>query len=84
MVRYAAWLWLDIGNAEIDTVEQRQRLRLFVDGYGGELSERAVVEAIMTRQRVLIAEGRRIGKDSMVRWATDSLQWTSEYLRSAI
>ena len=79
---YAAWLWLDIGNSEIDAVEQRRRLQLFVDGYGGGLSERAVVKAIMTRQGVLIAEGRRIGKDSMVRWATDCLGWTSDHLWS--
>ena len=79
---YAAWLWLDLGNSEIDAVLQRRRLQVFVDGYGGGLSERAVVEAIMARQGVLIAEGRRIGRDAMVRWATDCLGWTSDHLWS--
>ena len=81
---YAAWLWLDIGNADIEAAEQRRRLELFVEAYGANLSMGALVKAMMTRQRVLIAEGYRCRKTSMLRWATNCLDWTSANLRSEV
>ena len=77
---YAAWLWLDIGCPDIRAREQKRRLRLFIDGYGGEPDQRSIVQAIKTRQRVLMAEGRRTSKESMSRWAEACLRWTSERL----
>lgn len=78
---YAAWLWLDIGNPDIMAIEQRRRLKVFVEAYGNDWSNGSVIEAIMLRQRVLITEGQRRGKDDMVRWGTSCLEWTSAHLK---
>ena len=73
---YAAWLWLDIGNSDIAADEQTHRLKGFVDAYDGRFSEGAVLDAMMSRQRVLINEGRRHGKKSTAKWASGCLAWT--------
>ncbi len=79
---YAAWMWLDIGGSDAEAIEQRRRLQLFIEAYGDDLSVCALVKAIIARQRAAIAEGKRCGRDSMVRWATRCLNWTSTHLRS--
>lgn len=72
---YAAWLWLDLGSAEIAAADQPRRLALFLKAYGTD--DRAlVVAAILTRQAMLVEQGRRVGDDAMTRWAADCLEWT--------
>jgi len=72
---YAAWLWLDLGSAEIAAVEQRRRLGVFLEAYGAEQTG-PVLAAMIERQRVLMAEGERLGDGAMAEWARDCLDWT--------
>ncbi len=77
---YAAWLWLDIGNAAIEAAEQKRRLNLFVSAYADDIPVREVVEAMTERQQRLIEEGNASGQVDMSRWASDCLAWTREQL----
>ena len=52
---YAVWLWLDIGNDEINAREQSRRLRLFCVAYG-ERATPEFVEAIVRRQNEVASE----------------------------
>ena len=79
-VGYAAWGWLDLGNADIAAAEQRRRLRLFVTAYGEQLAVDTIKQAILDRQEVLAAEGESAGKDAMARWARDCRGWTLQNL----
>jgi aminoglycoside phosphotransferase (APT) family kinase protein len=72
---YAAWLWLDLGSAEIAAAEQRRRLALFLKAYGTD-DCRLVLAAMLTRQAFLVGQGRRLGDHAMTRWAADCLEWT--------
>lgn len=73
---YAAWLWLDIGNSEVTSTEQKQRLHLFVDAYGA-LTPQVVVPSMMHRQSVL-AEGQRLARKE----AAACLAWTRHHVRT--
>jgi aminoglycoside phosphotransferase (APT) family kinase protein len=75
---YAAWLWLDFGSPEVPPAEQRRRLRLFADAYGG-MDRHVVLRSMMERQMVLVAEGTRQGNSAMSAWAADCLQWTRHH-----
>lgn len=72
---YAAWLWLDIGSPEIAAVEQRRRLAVFLNAYGTQETG-PVLNAIIERQRLLVAEGERLGNGAMAEWAAGCLDWT--------
>jgi hypothetical protein len=72
---YAAWLWLDLGSPEIAAVEQRRRLGVFLDAYGTQETG-PVLTATLERQRLLEAEGRRLGNGAMAEWAAGCLDWT--------
>ncbi|MQT12960.1 phosphotransferase [Segnochrobactrum spirostomi] len=78
---YAAWLWLDLGSNDISPAEQRRRLALFVGAYGPVDQER-LVPAILRRQALLIAEGKRKGDRPMVRWAEQCSHWTRRHLHT--
>jgi Ser/Thr protein kinase RdoA (MazF antagonist) len=75
---YAAWLWLDFGSREVDPAEQRRRLRLFAEAYGG-ITPDAVLRSMMERQRMLIAEGQRQRNRDMSDWAAECLEWTRRH-----
>jgi tRNA A-37 threonylcarbamoyl transferase component Bud32 len=81
-IAYAAWLWLDLGNSEIDAAEQIRRLQLFVDGYGGKRSLAAVTRSILARQRLLIEAGRKMGNANLVRWGAACFPWTTKHMTS--
>ncbi|MEJ0012069.1 MAG: phosphotransferase [Bauldia sp.] len=72
---YAAWLWLDIGSPEISAPEQRRRLAVFLDSYGTREPD-AVLTAILERQQMLAAEGRRTGNAGLAQWAAGCRRWT--------
>lgn len=75
---YAAWFWLDLGSPEVVPMEQRRRLRLFVEAYGGMTLD-VVMTAMIERQRLLIAEGQRQGNTGMSDWAAECLAWTQSH-----
>ncbi len=78
---YAAWLWLDLGGTEQAVPEQRRRLGVFLDAYGPDLARTdMVVAAMLQRQDLLIAQGRRIGDMAMAQWAERCRAWTSAHL----
>jgi hypothetical protein len=77
---YAAWLWLDLGNEDIDVETQRRRLRLFTQAYGFGGNDAQVVDAALVRQQILVEEGRRLGNRQMAQWAADCRKWTLESL----
>jgi len=72
---YAAWLWLDLGDPEIAQSDQRTRLATFIEAYGMYEAD-VVVSAILRRQNMLAAEGRRTGNIQMADWADRSRDWT--------
>ncbi len=80
---YAAWLWLDLGNADYDGAEQRRRLQVFLTAYGEEhIAERRVVAAIIERQGMLAAGAGRPGAEPVSAWATSCRAWTVRHLAS--
>ncbi|MFS2176738.1 phosphotransferase [Rhizobium pisi] len=79
---YAAWMWLDLGDDEIQPDLQRRRLTVFCRSYDANLDLSRVVDFIMLRQRILIAQGRRIGDAPMERWAANCLEWTIRNLHN--
>jgi Phosphotransferase enzyme family len=76
---YAVWLWLDLGNDDLSVKEQKRRFELFLEAYG-ENNLKSVVEAMLLRQSIIIAEGKRLGKIAMMTWAEESYQWTTKNL----
>lgn len=77
---YAAWMWLDLGDDEIQPDLQRRRLTLFCRAYDANVDLSRVVDFIALRQRILVAQGRRTGDAPMERWAADCLEWTIKHL----
>jgi hypothetical protein len=77
---YAAWLWLDIGNAERSGAEQRRRLRLFLAAYGPIVAEGDLVRAMLSRQSQLSAECVRTGNGPTRDWAEKCRSWTTHHL----
>jgi hypothetical protein len=78
---YAAWLWLDLGSSDVGAVEQQRRLALFLDAYEpGGLDVDTVAAAVLMRQAILAAEGRRIGNEAMSHWAESCMEWTRRNL----
>ncbi len=73
-VGYAAWLWLDIGNQDLDAADQGRRVGEFVAAYGAtDIADgiRAVVDA----QRELSQRG---GAPAATReWAQRCLRWST-------
>jgi aminoglycoside phosphotransferase (APT) family kinase protein len=75
---YAAWLWLDFGSHAVVPSEQRRRLRLFIDAYGG-IAPDVVLRSMIKRQMMLVAEGRKQGNQNMSDWAANCLEWTRHH-----
>lgn len=77
---YAAWMWLDLGNDDVEAKVQRERLARFIAAYDRSLAPADVVEAALTRQHILIAQADGMGNDAMARWATACRDWTLRHL----
>jgi Ser/Thr protein kinase RdoA (MazF antagonist) len=76
---YAAWLWLDFGNEDLNIEEQQRRFNLFLKAYG-ENNLKSVTEAVLLRQKILISEGERLGNTAMMEWAKRCHGWTAKNL----
>jgi Ser/Thr protein kinase RdoA (MazF antagonist) len=75
-VGYAAWLWLDIGNDDLDAYEQGRRIGEFLLAYGG-LPNIDGLEAVIAAQQELSTRG---GAPIETReWAADCLNWTRRH-----
>jgi serine/threonine protein kinase len=72
---YAAWLWLDIGDEDVEASEQQRRLQVFLSAYGESNVER-VIQAIVLSQNMLIYEGKRLGNAALLEWAQTCHEWT--------
>jgi aminoglycoside phosphotransferase (APT) family kinase protein len=73
-IGYAAWLWLDIGNADLDPFQQGSRLGEFVVAYDADFLE--AVPAVIEAQTEL--SRRRGSPKSTQKWATQCLQWSND------
>jgi hypothetical protein len=73
-IGYAAWMWLDIGNEDLDPVRQGRRLGDFAIAYGTtEFSD--TILAVMDAQTELSA---RDGTPASTReWAKQCLRWSN-------
>lgn len=72
---YAAWLWLDIGNADTHPEEQARRLRVFAGAYG-DVEAEPLLEAVIKRQAMAVRSAGSAGNEAMAGWARDCLAWT--------
>jgi aminoglycoside phosphotransferase (APT) family kinase protein len=81
-VSYAAWLWLDLGSDEVGVAEQKRRFEIFLKSYG-DITSKAMTEAMLSRQKMLILEGERLGNSAMTTWAKESRAWTLEHFGSS-
>jgi hypothetical protein len=75
---YAVWLWLNIGSPDVPASEQRRRLRLFVDSYGG-IAVDVVLRSMMERQTDLIVDGQSQSNPALSDWAAECLEWTQRH-----
>jgi aminoglycoside phosphotransferase (APT) family kinase protein len=74
-VGYAAWLWLDIGNEDLDAVHQGRRLGEFVAAYGAmDVSDG--IAAVMDAQMEL--SERASASVATREWAQHCLRWTTK------
>jgi aminoglycoside phosphotransferase (APT) family kinase protein len=81
---YAAWLWLDVGAPNYSADEQLRRLRSFADGYGAGPTIAEILDAMVDRQRIAMAEAERFGKTGMGQWAATCHRWTIAHLHHGI
>ncbi len=72
---YAAWLWLDLGAPSDGVPKQCRRLAFFLAAYG-PCDHDAVLDATLTRQAIVAAQGRHRGDAAMSDWAAQCLRWT--------
>ena len=73
-IGYAAWLWLDIGNADLDPLLQGRRLGEFVAAYNADFVD--AIPAVIDAQAEL--SRRRGSPRSTQKWATQCLQWSHD------
>lgn len=73
-VGYASWLWLDLGNEDLDPVEQGRRLGEFVAAYG-RLNPDDAVQAVLDAQREL--SQRTTAAPATREWARLCLCWST-------
>jgi aminoglycoside phosphotransferase (APT) family kinase protein len=74
-VGYAAWLWLDIGNDDLDPVQQGHRLGEFVVTYGATNFTDAIL-AVIDAQTEL--SERDETSASTQEWSRQCLRWTND------
>lgn len=73
-VGYAAWLWLDLGNADYEPTAQGRRLREFIDAYGA-FDWLDALPAVIDAQtelslRAAAPQGTREWAEGCRRWST--------------
>ncbi len=71
---YAAWMWLDLGSDAFSAEDQARRLELFTEAYGFRPLQ-DLLEAVILRQTILVAEGHATGKSEMSAWAAACRAW---------
>ncbi len=79
-IGYAVWLWLDIGNPELDPYETGQRIAVFLEGYGPE-APADPIRAITDSQEWLLDRNVKAGGSYSIKvaeWARRCWQWTRE------
>jgi hypothetical protein len=74
---YAAWLWLDIGNAEHSPQDQAKRLRRFFSDYGCDLGLSPIVAVINAQEQHL---ARSTLPPDVRQWSEECLIWTRQKL----
>jgi thiamine kinase-like enzyme len=79
---YAVWLWLDLGSDDFNVKEQQYRFELFLKAYE-ENNLKLVIEAILTRQKILMFEGKRLRNTALTVWAENSYHWVIKNLSRA-
>lgn len=72
---YAAWLWLDIGNADLDPFQQGRRLGEFVAAYDADFLD--AVPAVIDAQSEL--SRRHDAPTSTQEWANQCLRWSNDH-----
>jgi aminoglycoside phosphotransferase (APT) family kinase protein len=77
---YAAWMWLDLGDDDIQVDQQKHRLAVFSAAYDPTIKLASLVEAIMHRQIILLAQAKRTGNAEMAEWVANCLQWVRRNL----
>ncbi len=78
---YAAWLWLDLGSAEITAMMQKRRLALFLEAYG-RTDPCTVLEAALARQASLAAQCVALCNSTVSRWAASCMEWTKQNMQA--
>jgi hypothetical protein len=56
---------------------------LFLAAYGPAPSATEIIDAMLVRQSILIAEGARTGSRAMLDWAAKCRDWTLQHMRAA-
>ena len=75
---YACWLWLDLGNDEIEPERQRERLAGFLQAYGWSDSS-ALVSAMIARQGELRQDAQARGWQATAEWADRCRRWVERH-----
>lgn len=70
---YAAWLWCDLGNEDLQVQEQARRIKLFCDSYGLDCTVN-FISAIMQRQQEAIESYQHQVEIGFTEWQ-DAVQW---------
>jgi hypothetical protein len=76
---YSAWLWLDIGDPDLEYTADAQlrRLAVFKDAYGlSNCSLSQIAAFILARQTTLAKWAKKRGQAEMAAWAISSAEWT--------
>ena len=76
-IGYAAWMWLDIGNDEIDAQHQYLGLRAFMAAYGAVANVEPVAAVLQAQRRLC---DRTDGPAGNREWAIACLEWTEQNL----
>ena len=75
---YATWMWLDLGSDAVSAEDQARRLKLFAEAYGFR-PLKDLLDAVILRQTILIAEGQPTGQSEMAAWAVACRAWVERH-----
>jgi Ser/Thr protein kinase RdoA (MazF antagonist) len=75
-VGYAAWLWLDVGNDELDPRAQGRRVSAFVRAYGSFPGLDALPAILDAQEELSQRDGAPAG---VRRWAAECRRWTETH-----
>ena len=75
---YAAFTWLDLGNADYSADEQIRRLDVFAEGYGrADCTIARLAVYALARQTTLAASAHARGKPDIANWTASCASWTA-------